>query len=369
MAMQELGRRKFLKLTGGAASGIALGPFGCTVVYEKGIPVARSTDGKIDDGVALYYITPQSVQKYDSEIADVVNEIWVREFNQGIDRHITIQFVGDAAAACGCESLGCYKTDQHIDWSRLEKIRKKEIIIEKGLTPYRTTLLIAHELGHQMDSSERISELTDFRYGVKSNFHFPQFGQDTSYKLLDAAYLDIEGAKQAFWPEIGTTRHVMGKLAALFALNLNGGSFETAHAQLILNPGYYSNRANEFVDNALLESEARGPISATRTLFDKTTETINVEYWRLAFSDLMGVVTHQIIKQYLPSRSPETATTLEKELQKNAFTHSCNIYNAKIKNPDISYPQDYDYSIPAGIGLPEPEDPNPGPPNGHGHVH
>ncbi len=353
----ELGRRAFLTLLGGAALGA-----GCRVVYEDGVPVARPTDGKIDSGVAGYYKSTGRVQEYDAELADVVNETWVKEFGHGIDKHITIRFVDDASKVCGHDFSACYDSGRDVEWDKLKEVRWKRIWMQRGLPPIITTNVIAHELGHQYDRSELIPELMSFRHGVKSTVHFPAFSKDTDYGLLNRAYDTIDEAHQAIWtsyePPLGKTPHNMGKFAALFALNQNDGSFEAAHQALYTSGHAYKDLTDRFIDHAAAQPE----VTTLHTLPDKTTYTDTGVYFFLAFADLMNVVTHQLISKYVKSNTQldaGTKTALEHELQKTSFGHMGSIYNPDIVNPFIFYPSDYDYSIPMGTWMPEPDSDHP----------
>jgi len=347
-------------------SGAALGA-GCRVVYEDGVPVARATDGKIDPGVTEYYKNTPRVQEYDAEIADVVNETWVKEFGRSIDDRITIRFVDNASAVCGHFSA-CYDAGHDVEWKELKDVHWKRIWMQRGLPPIITTNVIAHELGHQFDRSESIPELMSFRHGVKSSVHFPEFSKNTEYGLLNRAYYSIAEAHSAIWtsyePPLGKTPHNMGKLSALFALNQNNGAFEAAHQALLTNGHAYADLTDRFIEHAAAQPE----VTVIHTLPDKTQYASNGVYFFLAFADLMNVVTHQLIEKYVRTNNvlgAETKVSLEYELQKASFNHLGSIYNPDIQNPFIFYPSDYDYSIPMGKWMPEPENTHPGHPHPH----
>lgn len=359
MIKSQMGRRKFLKLMSGAALA------GCKIVYEEGVPVARATDGKIDQGVTEYYKNTTRVQEYDKEIADVINETWVKDFGRSIDDKITIRFLDDASAVCG-HFGACYDAGHDVEWRELKDTHWKRIWMQRGLPPIITTNVIAHELGHQYDRSERIPELLSFRHGVKSNIHFPEFSKNTDYKLLDRAYYTIAEAHTAIWttyePPLGKTPHNMGKLAALFALNKNNGSFDAAHQALFTNGHAYTSLADSFIDHAAGQPD----VTVLHTLPDKTQYKSSGVYFFLAFADLINVVTHQLIEKHVKENnflSAETKTSLEYELQKASFGHFGSVYNTEIQNPFIFYPSDYDYSIPKGTWMPEPESTHPGHPH------
>ena len=326
------------KLFGLGAAAAVLPMSACQVEWEDGNSVARPTDGKLSEGTVDYFSSYHPVNEYDSELADLVNETWVKEFGRGIDKHINIQFVDNVAVPGFPNASGCYKEDKDWEWRGLKYEKSKLIQIRRGLNPSDAFMAIAHELAHDEDNSERIPRLNEYRFGTMANVHFPDFGKKTYCDSFYRLQLNMSGAANVFWSG-EKDRHSMGSIAAMFALNQNDGSFDGAHADLRAAGASYTKMANDFVDYAKVQPE----ITVTYPLPHGKEGSFQLDYSDLALGDLRACVAYQVLQRNIAknlSLNEKTKSELLDLTMVEAQPWSY-IYNLSIRDPMIVYPEKF----------------------------
>jgi hypothetical protein len=336
---QKISRRKFNGLIGKLFGiGAVLPMSACQVEWEKGNPVARPTDGQLSEGVVEYFSDYHPVDEYDPELAELVNETYVKEFGHGIDKHINIEFLDNVVISGFPYAIGCYKENKDWEWRGLKYEKSKLIQVERGLSTFEAFSTVCHEIGHDEDPSERIPRLNEYRLGTMANVHFPDFGKKTACDSFYRVQLRMSDAGKVFRSG-EKDRHSMGSLAAMFALNQNDGSFDAAHSALRSAGVSYAQMADNFVDYAKVQPE----ITVNYVLPDGRQGSFDLDYDDLALGDLRACVAYQVLQRNIaknPSLDEKTKSALLDLTMVEAQPWSY-LYNLPIRDPMIIYPEKF----------------------------
>ncbi len=285
-----IGRRKFL--IGSLATIIA----GCGPPYYvgDGVPIATPTDGELLDTCADYFRSSESdcylVESYTPELADLLNETWLKEFSIGIDRHIYLLYVDETPLG----RHGEYDVIEEPKFRRMRyrEERQKQVYAEKGAEPCYALCILAHELGHQFSLEENVPMLTGYRISTMADVHFPQFAIDSNFMNFTIAHGDM--LRMIDWNELQYKyAHNIGTLEALLALNETNGSFAQAHQALLHNRNYFVQKANDFVNYYTSVNDVVG-VTAVHPQVGAHPETLLLR--ELARKDLWNIVAYQVIK-------------------------------------------------------------------------
>lgn len=296
----KMSRRGFLGRAMGAVVGTGLVPAlsGCYSEYENDrVQVAVPTDGILIDSCADYFNSSIAVKTYSPEMADVVNETWVKEFGLSIPEHIGIEFNASAG-------YGHFIREEYFDWRKMKFVKEEYLQISNAMEPFITLCKIGHELGHIGSDNEYISSLMSYRMGAMAGVHFPQFSIDTNHQLF--AIANGRMLQNFNWVEIadvimsdGGKRRVYfdANLASLFALNHGNGSFDEAH-RLLRSPSEWQNInycVNEFVDYYATRRNLMPVMKVSPS--DGSESIISIQEREIAKYDLWNIVAYQVIKR------------------------------------------------------------------------
>ena len=354
----DQGRRLLLKATGLSLIVSSLSPLvSCKPLYDgEGDYLARETDGQIMPSAASYFLSLQPVRSYSDELADVLNETWVKEFNSGIDRHIRIKFVDSLPD----NAEGVYDDEVDFDWRRMRKRIKKQFSVLNTYEPNSCIIVISHELGHQFSDAEHLPELTQYRLCTGSSLHFPDFGAATNYFTFALSHSRmLELANKAF---DNKESHNMGALVALLALNEQNGSFKEAHDALLTDGNNYLNQADIFIETCNQQPEVQDvhlvmPYAGGAEMITPTPYRSIAVYslWNLIAHQLTSKIDNPLLKQglktaaryktYIPHQPPAIIVYYDHNLYKEGFEQS----DLQQKFPFIVVPDNYDYSIQKGL--------------------
>lgn len=264
---------------------------GCLIrdVYVNGVSVARPTDGLVLPGTAAYFNTLKAVTGYDDPLADLLNEVWVKEFNQGINEHILIEY----DSSLPNREAGHYTSSSDFNLSRFADVKEKLIQILNQMEPSQSLRATAHELGHQYTDEEALPELMGYRIPATSCIHFPSFGNDTQYAPFGNAHANLLNATFLSWEN--REPHGIGALAALFALNQNKGSFADADRDLRHSLSPYMDLANTFVVFCVEQPDVLNVTGVYNTNPITSQTLVAVPYRTVAHYDLWNIVAEQVI--------------------------------------------------------------------------
>lgn len=336
-----IGRRGLLK--GGLAGALVSG---CGTYYVgEGDKVAVPTDGQLLPTTVAYFNqggigSRFPVKAYDPELADIVNEVWVREFSSRIDRHVYIQFVDDIPG----DNNGQYDTSSRFDWHRLKDKKERQITVVAHAEPFYCFAIINHELGHQWGTDESIAWLMAYRNATMSCVHFPQFGRDTGYGNFTIIHSDMlrltDFNSYASWDN-----HNIGALAALLALNEHNGSFRDAHSALVYSSDYWY-KAHDFMGRYC---DAAGAVAAKAVSpFGLPESDVTISENIMASRNLWNIVGLQVLKHNVldnPDIDAATKSWLYPEIKLAArFQQTSNVGNSSGVMPSINPPQMNFYS-------------------------
>ncbi len=318
-----LTKRQFLKFLAASAAWTALGCRSRTIYDHDGVVrVAHPTDGMLSAGVNDYFNKTRHTSSYDSELVELLNETWVKEFGEPINKDITIEFTDDFLQTI---YAGTFNPE-----SKLIRIRK-------NLDPFGVLEVVAHEVAHEHAlNNEYIPELVGYRIMATSVIHFPEFGEATNYSSFLIGHAIMTSTGSAFFKK---ERYGMARLMGLFALNRNEGSFNAALDDLKDNGEYFISLANNFVD----DSNSQNPVTGVTYL---SGDGVNFQleeaypYRWLVMSDLADVVNYQIVDLYV-TRNPELDLAQKDNLQRRLNNLRRKYQKAGFADPHIIYPADY----------------------------
>jgi hypothetical protein len=330
-----IGRRGLVKGVIGAVLLQACG----TYYTGEGVSAAVTTDGQILSTSAAYFNqggigSRTAVKAYDSELADLINEVWKKEFGIDIDRHVYIQFVDSLPGGV----LGLYEESREFDWDRMKEEREKQISIVSHMEPFLCYALINHELAHQWGEDESIACLTAYRNSTMSCIHYLQFGRDTGYGNFTIMHSDMRRLID-FNNYPGWDSHNIGALAALLALNEHNGSFSQAHNGLLT--GAYWAKAYDFMERYWGADSLVNAVQVNPT--DSSETPVQMAEHHIAASNLWNIVGLQVLKHNVldnPGIDSATKTWLYPEMKLAArFQQTSNAGNSSGVVPSINPPQ------------------------------
>lgn len=377
--MVDKSRRKFLKHAATGASAAAwCALFGsCASICDyEGRQLKRETDGQLLPNAPGYFTALQPADHLAEELADLVNEVLVKEFPNGIKRNYEVSYHD--------------KNDPDLIRREGRIVDDHCILLVNTMQPCKSLGVLAHEIGHQYASSPResVPELMTLRINTMANAHFPQFGADINYLTWAVAHgMTHEEAARCFGYELASfppppgpapyksnrEEHAVGALMALLALNDNDASFADAHNALKNNHDLYQSRAHQFTDVCVNTQNTYGQVpDVTKVEWTQTTQTIEEhvepsDYPHIAVYSLLNLVTHQILgnisdpttRQGMKQRVRITTGTNNADPAQGkppSFKNNSNQYKIGFEANDLSQrlpfviiPPGYDYSIQKGL--------------------
>jgi len=322
----------------------ALAVSGCSAPECHGVRLARPTDGAIQASASTSFLTSQPVTRYEDDIADAVNEAWVKEYGQPIDSDICISY---GAGVPGHVSY----------YDRTDK----SIFMQSDGERFLNLLMICHALGHRTTGHEHLPEFVPYRIGTMMPLHFLTFSNDTRHLSFAIAHGTLLKDALGAFPD--KEDHGIGALAAMLALNHHDGSFPAA--ENALGGSGYLRLADQFTSFCNQQPAVDGVVTVTRDGHYNPPTTR--QYGFIATYDLWSIVAHQVITRNIKLNTgldDQTRSLLSKAFKSAAqystvslpgnpptfYSSNATFYKEDlVRNPLVFLPQDYDYSIPKGL--------------------